>query len=155
YGLYTAVVYLTPFFGGIIADRWLGQRKSVFIGGAIMAVGEFMMMKDALFFPALCVLCVGCGMLKSNVSTHVGALYAKGDERRDRAFNVFYVGINLGAWIAPFICGTLGQSKDAAGNEHWAWGFGAAGVGMIIGLLIYAWGQKYLAPDQIMAKAHA
>src|SRR5262249_25893351 len=87
------------------------------------------------------------------ISTQVGALYGKGDERRDRAFNVFYVGINLGAWLSPFICGTLGQSKDAAGNERWSWGFGAAGVGMIVGLLIYAWGPKYLAPDQIMKKA--
>jgi POT family proton-dependent oligopeptide transporter len=155
YGLYTAVVYLTPFFGGIIADRWLGQRKSVFFGGASMAIGEFMMMKDALFFPALIVLCIGCGLLKSNVSTQVGALYKKGDERRDRAFNVFYVGINLGAWIAPFICGTLAQRKDAAGHEHWSWGFGAAGVGMLIGLVIYAWGQRYLAPDQIMKKGGA
>src|SRR6202042_1450428 len=103
-------------------------------------------------FPALVTLRIGGGLFKSNVSTQVGGLYAKGDERRDRAFNVFYVGINLGAWLAPFICGTLGQSKDAAGNEHWSWGFGAGGVGMIIGLAIYLWGQRYLAPDQIMDK---
>jgi POT family proton-dependent oligopeptide transporter len=153
YGLYTAFVYLTPLFGGILADRWLGQRKSVFIGAVVMAVGEFMLMRDALFFPALVVLIVGVGFLKSNISTQVGALYSKGDERRDRAFNVFYVGINLGAWLSPYICGTLGQSKDAAGNEHWAWGFGSAGVGMLVGIAIYSWGQKYLAPDQIMTRA--
>jgi proton-dependent oligopeptide transporter, POT family len=153
YGLYTASVYLTPVFGGILADRYIGQRKSVIIGGVIMALGEFMMMKDSLFFPALFTLCVGVGLFKSNVSTQVGGLYAKGDERRDRAFNVFYVGINLGAWLSPLVCGSLGQSKDAAGNEHWSWGFGSAGVGMLLGLAIYVWGQKYLAPDQIMKKA--
>jgi POT family proton-dependent oligopeptide transporter len=155
YGLYTAFVYLTPLFGGILADRYLGQRKPVILGGIIMAIGEFMMMKDSLFLPALATLCIGSGLLKSNVSTQVGALYAEGDERRDRAFNVFYVGINLGAWLSPFVCGTLGQMKDASGQEHWAWGFGAAGVGMIIGLAIYLAGQKYLAPDQIMKKAAA
>ena len=78
YGLYTAFVYLTPLFGGILADRYLGQRKSVIIGGVIMALGEFMMMKDSLFFPAMIALCVGCGLFKSNVSTQVGGLYAKG-----------------------------------------------------------------------------
>jgi POT family proton-dependent oligopeptide transporter len=155
YGLYTALVYLTPLFGGILADRLIGQRKSVVIGGVIMAIGEFMLMKDSLFFPALLTLIIGNGFFKSNISTQVGGLYAKGDERRDRAFNVFYVGINLGAWLSPFICGTLGQSKDAAGNEHWAWGFGSAGVGMLVGLAIYLWGQRYLAPDQIMKKAAA
>jgi len=141
YGLYTAFVYLTPVFGGIIADRFLGQRKSVVVGGVIMAIGEFMMMKESLFFPALLTLIVGNGFFKSNISTQVGGLYRKGDERRDRAFNVFYVGINLGAWMSPFICGTLGQSKDLAGHQHWAWGFGAAGVGMLVGLAIYLGGQ--------------
>jgi POT family proton-dependent oligopeptide transporter len=152
YGLYTAFVYLTPFFGGIVADQLIGQRKSVVIGGVIMAIGEFMLMKESLFFPGLCVLIVGNGFFKSNISTQVGALYAEGDARRDRAFNVFYVGINLGAWLSPFICGTLGQSKDAAGHEHWSWGFGAAGVGMIVGLCLYLWGQRYLAPDRVMRR---
>ena len=155
YGLYTEFTYLTPVFGGILADRLIGQRKSVVVGGVIMAIGEFMMMKESLFFPALTVLVIGNGFFKSNISTQVGGLYKKGDERRDRAFNIFYVGINLGAWLSPFICGTLGQSKDAAGHEHWSWGFGSAGVGMIVGLIIYLWGQKYLAPDQIMKKKAA
>jgi POT family proton-dependent oligopeptide transporter len=155
YGLYTAFVYLTPVIGGVLADRLIGQRKSVVIGGIIMAIGEFMMMKESLFFPALLVLIVGNGFFKSNISTQVGALYAKGDERRDRAFNVFYVGINLGGMLAPLVCGTLGQSKDAAGHERWNLGFGAAGVGMLIGLAIYLWGQRYLAPDQIMQKKEA
>jgi len=149
YGLYTAFVYLTPVFGGILADRVLGQRKSVIIGGVVMAVGEFMLMRDSLFFAGLLTLIVGNGFFKSNVSTQVGALYEQGDERRDRAFNVFYVGINLGAWLSPFVCGTLGQTVG------WKWGFGSAGVGMIVGLGIYLWGQKYLAPDQIMRAASA
>jgi POT family proton-dependent oligopeptide transporter len=152
YGLYTAFVYLTPVLGGILADRLIGQRKSVVIGGVVMAIGEFMMMKESLFFPALFVLIVGNGFFKSNISTQVGALYTKGDERRDRAFNVFYVGINLGGMLAPLVCGTLGQSKDAHGHERWSLGFGAAGVGMLVGLGIYLWGQRYLAPDQIMEK---
>jgi POT family proton-dependent oligopeptide transporter len=155
YGLYTAFVYLTPLFGGILADRIIGQRKSVVIGGVVMAIGEFMLMSEALFLPALLVLTVGNGFFKSNISTQVGSLYPPGDERRDRAFNIFYVGINLGAWLSPFVCGTLGQSKDAAGHEHWSWGFGAAGIGMLVGLGTYLWGQRYLAPDQIMKSAAA
>ena len=155
YGLYTAFVYFTPVFGGILADRLIGQRRSVIAGAIIMAIGEFMMMSEALFFPAMLMLIVGNGFLKSNVSTQVGSLYAKGDVRRDRAYNIFYVGINLGAWLSPFICGTLGQSKDAAGNEHWAWGFGAAGVGMLIGLVLYIFGQRYLAPDLVMKREDA
>jgi len=144
YGLYTAFVYLTPFFGGIVADRLLGQRKSVVLGGIIMAIGNFMLMKEELFYPALLGLIVGNGFFKSNISTQVGNLYPKGDPRRDRAFNIFYVGINLGAWLSPLVCGTLGQRKG------WEWGFGAAGVGMIVGLVIYLWGQRYLAADQLM-----
>jgi POT family proton-dependent oligopeptide transporter len=149
YGLYTAFVYLTPLFGGIVADRLLGQRRSVIVGAIVMSIGEFMLMKESLFFPALLVLIVGNGFFKSNISTQVGGLYEPGDERRDRAFNLFYVGINLGAWLSPFVCGTLGQTVG------WAWGFGSAGVGMLVGLGIYLWGQKYLAPDQVMQKAAA
>lgn len=144
YGLYTAFVYLTPLIGGILADRWFGQRKMVLFGGIVMAVGEFMLMRESLFFPALVTITIGSGFLKSNVSTQVGALYPPGDPRRDRAFNIFYVGINLGAWLSPFVCGTLGE------RVGWAWGFGSAGVGLLFGVAIYTWGQKYLAPDQIM-----
>jgi POT family proton-dependent oligopeptide transporter len=146
YGIYTALVYGTPLLGGILADRLIGQRKSVIIGGVIMAIGEFMMMKESLFYFALLTLIIGNGFFKSNISTQVGALYEKGDERRDRAFNVFYVGINTGAALSPLICGTLGQTVG------WSWGFGSAGVGMLIGLATYLWGQRYLAPDQIMQK---
>jgi POT family proton-dependent oligopeptide transporter len=147
YGIYTACVYLTPFFGGILADRVLGQRRAVLLGGVIMAVGEFMLMRQSLFYPGLAVLVVGNGCFKSNISTQVGALYPEGDPRRDRAFNIFYVGINVGAWFSPLVCGTLGQTVG------WAWGFGSAGVGMVLGLGVYLWGQRYLAPDEHMRRA--
>src|SRR3989339_706494 len=109
YGLYTGCVYLTPFFGGMIADRWLGQRKAVVVGGVLMAIGEFMLMSQGLFVPALIMLIIGNGFFKPNISTQVGNLYAAGDHRRDRAFSIFYVGINVGAFFSPFICGTLGE----------------------------------------------
>jgi POT family proton-dependent oligopeptide transporter len=140
-------VYFTPFFGGIIADRWLGQRKSVIVGAVLMAIGHFLMAVQSLFYPALFFLIVGCGAFKPNISTQVGSLYAPGDPRRDRAFSIFYMGINLGAFFSPLICGTLGEVYG------WHWGFGAAGVGMIAGLIIYLSGQKYLAPDRIMRQA--
>jgi proton-dependent oligopeptide transporter, POT family len=142
YGLYTAFVYLTPLLGGILADRVLGQRKSVVLGGVIMAVGEFMLTQEALFFPALAVLVAGNGCFKSNISTQVGTLYPPGDPRRDRAFNIFYVGINLGAWFSPLVCGTLGQTVG------WAWGFGSAGAGMVVGVVVYLWGRRYIAADE-------
>jgi POT family proton-dependent oligopeptide transporter len=149
YGLYTAFVWLTPFFGGIVADRWLGQRKSVIVGGVCMSIGEFMLMNPRLFFPALILLILGNGFFKPNISTQVGSLYAPGDHRRDRAFSVFYVGINIGAMLSPLIAGTLGEQTG------WRWGFFAAGSGMVLGLIIYLWGQKHLAPDNIMKQAAA
>jgi POT family proton-dependent oligopeptide transporter len=144
YGWYTGLVYLTPLFGGMLADRYLGQRKTVVLGGLVMAVGEFMLMNKALFYPALLILIMGNGAFKPNISTQVGDLYPKGDPRRDRAFNIFYVGINLGAFLSPLVCGTLGETVG------WHWGFGSAGVGLLFGLAVYVWGQKYLAPDNIM-----
>jgi dipeptide/tripeptide permease len=146
YGLYTALVYLTPFFGGIIADRYLGQRRTVIVGAILMAIGHFLMAVQFLFFPALLFLIMGNGAFKPNISTQVGSLYKHGDPRRDRAFSIFYVGINLGSFFSPLVCGTLGETYG------WHWGFGAAGVGMIIGLIIYLAGQKYLAQDQVMQR---
>lgn len=141
YGLYTGLVYFTPLLGGILADRALGQRKTVIVGAVLMAMGHFAMAFQSLFFPALLLLILGNGAFKPNISTQVGSLYPLGDPRRDRAFSIFYVGINLGAFFSPLVCGTLG--------ERWGWhyGFGAAGVGMVIGLLIYLAGRRWLAPD--------
>jgi POT family proton-dependent oligopeptide transporter len=149
YGLYTGFVYLTPFFGGIIADRWLGQRKAVIVGAVLMAIGEFMLMSQGLFLPALILLILGNGFFKPNISTQVGNLYAHGDHRRDRAFSIFYVGINVGATLSPLIAGTLGEKYG------FKWGFCAAGIGMLLGLAIYLWGQRHLAPDNVMRQAAA
>ena len=142
YGLYTGFVYFTPFFGGMLADRVLGQRRTVVVGAVLMAIGHFMMASERMFFLALLTLILGNGCFKPNISTQVGLLYPPGDKRRDRAFSIFYVGINIGAFLAPLVCGTLGQSKLG-----WHWGFGAAGVGMVLGLIFYLMNQKYLAPD--------
>ena len=131
YGLYTSLVYLTPIFGGILADRVLGQHRTILLGAALMAIGHFMMAFEPLFLFALTVLILGNGAFKPNLSAQVGALYAPGDPRRDRAYSICYVGINLGAFLAPLVCGTLGQEVG------WHYGFTAAGVGMTIALAIY------------------
>src|SRR5690242_4048375 len=131
YGLYTGLVYLTPVLGGYLADRVFGQRRTVVIGASLMAVGHFMMAFQPLFLLALLVLIFGNGAFKPNISTQVGSLYAPGDHRRDRAFSIFYVGINLGAFLAPLVCGTLGETYG------WHYGFAAAGIGMTLGLTIY------------------
>ncbi len=131
YGFYTGLVYLTPIFGGLIADRLLGQRRMVLIGAALMAAGHFMMAFESLFLFALTALIIANGAFKPNISTQLGSLYAPGDPRRDRAFSIFYVGINLGAFFSPLVCGTLGE------DVGWHYGFAAAGVGMTIGLVIY------------------
>ncbi len=140
YGLYTGLVYATPFFGGILADRFIGQRRAVVLGGVLMIFGHFLMAIESAFFVALFFIILGNGAFKPNISTQVGDLYEADDPRRDGAFTIFYMGINLGAFFSPLICGTLGQKVG------WHWGFGAAGVGMAIGLVVYLWGQKYLAP---------
>lgn len=141
YALYTALVYATPFFGGIIADRYLGRYKSVIVGGIVMALGHFVMASDKMMFVALGLLIIGNGFFKPNISVQVGDLYAKGDARHDRAYTIFYMGINLGATICNIVCGTL------AAYMGWDWGFAAAGIGLCIGLLIYVLGSKYLPED--------
>ena len=148
YGLYTGFVYLTPFFGGMLADRILGQRKTVVVGGILMAIGHFLMAMESMFLLALLFLILGNGCFKPNISTQVGSLYPQGDPRRDRAFTIFYMGVNLGAFFSPLVCGTLGQVYG------WHYGFAAAGIGMVIGLIVYLWGRRYLAQDQL-ARAKA
>src|SRR5947208_7177234 len=148
YGLYTGLVYLTPVLGGYLADRVFGQRRMVVIGASLMAVGHFMMAFEPLFLLALLVLILGNGAFKPNISTQVGTLYAPGDHRRDRAFSIFYVGINVGAFLAPLVCGTLGEELG------WHYGFAAAGVGMTIALAVYLYAVPMLPPDE-MHKAKA
>jgi POT family proton-dependent oligopeptide transporter len=138
YGLYTGFVYMTPFFGGLLADRLLGRRKAVIVGGTLMAIGHFLMAMENMFLLALMFLILGNGCFKPNISTQVGGLYPPGDHRRDSAFSIFYVGINVGAFLAPIVCGTLGQKVG------WHYGFAAAGVGMVLGLIVYVTNMKHL-----------
>jgi POT family proton-dependent oligopeptide transporter len=146
YGTYTGLVYLTPVVGGILADRVLGHRRTVIIGALLMAIGHFMMAFEPLLLFALAFLILGNGAFKPNMSSQVGELYAHGDPRRDRAYSIFYVGINIGAFLAPLVCGTLGEKAG------WHYGFGAAGVGMLIGLAVYLAGTSHLPPDPVPLK---
>jgi POT family proton-dependent oligopeptide transporter len=141
YGLYTGLVYLMPILGGLIADRWLGRTRTIVIGAASMAAGHFMMAYDSLFLIAMLLIASGCGFFKPNISTQVGELYAPTDVRRDRAYSIFYVGINIGAFFAPLVCGTIGETIG------WHFGFACAGVGMVIGLATYLIGLPGLPPE--------
>ena len=138
YGIYTGVAYFTPLFGGFIADRFLGKRRAIIIGGSVMALGHFMMTQEPLFYVALATIAIGNGLFLPSLPSQIRDLYTPGDPRAGRAFNVYYVGVNIGGFLATLICGTLGETLG------WHWGFGAAGVGMVIGLVIYLWGQRYL-----------
>jgi POT family proton-dependent oligopeptide transporter len=142
YGNYVGSVWLAAIFGGFIADRWLGHYKSVLIGGTIIALGHFTLALRALpfFYAGLSLIVIGTGLLKPNVSTLVGSLYAEGDERRDAGFSIFYMGINLGALIGPLIAGKLAEGVD------WHLGFACAGVGMTLGLVQYVLGRNRLQP---------
>ncbi len=143
YGWYTAFVYITPLLGGTLADRVLGQRRAVLIGGSLMMVGHFLMAVPGLaaFYAALTCLVVGNGFFKPNISTMVGGLFKPGDPRRDAGYTVFYMGVNLGAALAPLVCGTLGEKLG------FHWGFAAAGVGMLFGLLVFWWGAARFLGD--------
>ncbi len=142
YGTYTAMAYFTPIFGGVIADRWLGRRRAVIIGGSIMAAGHFMMTFEPWFYAALATIALGNGLFLPSLPSQIDSLYRAEDPRRGRAYNVYYVGINIGGFLAPLVCGTLGEFYG------WHWGFGAAGVGMLAGLMIYVLGGKYL-PESV------
>jgi POT family proton-dependent oligopeptide transporter len=144
YGAYTGIAYFTPIFGGLIADRWLGKRRAVIIGGSIMAAGHFMMTFEPLLYVALATIALGNGLFLPSLPSQIDGLYRAGDPRRGWAYNVYYVGINIGGFLAPLICGTLGELYG------WHWGFGAAGVGMLLGLVIYILGGKHL-PEQVRA----
>lgn len=141
YGLYAAGAYLTPIAGGYIADRWLGARRAVIAGSAIMALGHFMMASESLFLPALATIALGNGLFLPNLPSQIHGLYDEEDPRRGPAYNLYYAGINLGAFMAPLICGTLGEVYG------WHYGFAAAGFGMLLGLLIYISGRRYLPPQ--------
>jgi len=140
YGLYTSMVFLLSLPGGWLADRIIGLRRAVLWGGVVIALGHFSMAIPSLttFYLGLALIVLGTGMLKPNISTLVGTLYSENDVRRDAGFSIYYMGINIGALISPLVCGYLGE------NINWHYGFGAAGVGMTLGLVQYTLGAKYL-----------
>lgn len=143
YGTYTGLVYLTPLVGGWLADNVLGTRKALVVGGVLIAAGHFTLAFEGMtfFYSGLGLVILGTGFFKSNVSTMVGQLYKDGDPRRDAGFTLFYMGINLGGFLGPLVCGYLASSAMFG----WHWGFGAAGVGMVAGLIAYLiWRDKYL-----------
>jgi len=151
YLVYSSTVYLTPLLGGLIADR-VGRTGTIIVGASVMALGHFLMAFDASFLLALVCLMIGAGCLKGNIATQVGALYAAGDSRRADGFQIFYLGINGGVIFGPMITGYLGQ------GIAWHYGFGAAGVAMLIALGIYLSALRYLPPDpprKAKAKAKA
>jgi POT family proton-dependent oligopeptide transporter len=149
YGTYTAMAYFTPILGGVLADRWLGKRRAVIIGGSIMAAGHFMMAFEPSFYFALATIALGNGLFLPSLPSQINDLYRADDPRRSWAYNVYYVGINLGGFLAPLVCGTLGEFYG------WHWGFGAAGVGMLMGLTVYVLGAKYLPEQARIARAAA
>jgi POT family proton-dependent oligopeptide transporter len=140
YGLYTSMVYMTTLPGGWIADRLIGPQRAVLYGGILIAAGHFSMAVPSLatFYLGLLLIVVGTGLLKGNVSVIVGRLYSANDARRDAGYSIFYMGINTGAFVAPLVCGYLGQRVD------WHLGFAAAGIGMALGLVQYTLGRKHL-----------
>lgn len=138
FGLYIGFVYLAPVLGGFLGDRFLGRRHAVLWGAASMAIGHFLMAFESYFLFAMLALIIGSGLLKGNLAAQVGELYSKSDSRRDSAYSYYSISINIGAFIAPLICGTLGELYG------WHYGFLAAGVGMLLGIAIYLKGMKYL-----------
>jgi proton-dependent oligopeptide transporter, POT family len=140
YATYTGLVFLTPLLGGFMADRFLGQRKAILIGGIVIAVGHFVLAFEHLLYLGLGLVVLGTGYFKPNISTVVGQLYRPGDARRDAGYTIFYMGINLGAFLAPLVCGTLGENP----RFGWHYGFAAAGVGMVFGLINFAVFQRAL-----------
>ena len=149
YGTYGAAAFLSPFFGGIIADRWLGRTKCVIAGGTLMMLGHFAMAFEPLLFPALALVAIGNGLFIPPLAVQIGSLYRDGDPRQAQAFSAYYMGINLGGLTAPLICGSLGEMLG------WHWGFSAAGIGMVIGLLVYVRNLGLLPPEPARPNASA
>ncbi|MCX6112813.1 MAG: peptide MFS transporter [Proteobacteria bacterium] len=161
YGWYLGVVYLTPLAGGYIADRYWGMNKAIIFGGTTMAIGQLLLAAVAfmspevvkadmmwMFYLSLVIIVIGCGFIKANISTAVGTMYEKNDPRRDGAYTIFYIGINLGAFFAPLICGTLGEKVG------WGWGFGSAGILMLVGVINYIMYNKKLLPARVFEAAN-
>ncbi|WP_404479929.1 peptide MFS transporter [Novosphingobium sp. BL-52-GroH] len=143
FGLYTGLVFFAPVFGGYLGDRWFGQHAMVMAGAVLMALGHLLMALESAFLLALLLLILGAGCLKGNISKQVDGLYRDGDRRRTEGFQIFSMAINTGVIAAPLVCGTLGELYG------WHYGFGAAGIGMMIGLGIYMAGKRHLPPDNL------
>lgn len=141
FGIYVGLIYFTPVLGGLLGDRVTGRKRAVVGGALLMAIGHFLMAFETAFLPALALLILGAGLLKGNLAAQVGNLYAKGDSRRDRAFTVYVTAINIGATTAPLVCGTLGELYG------WHYGFGAAGLGMLVSIVIYLAGYRHMPPE--------
>ena len=149
YAAYGSLVYATPLIGGIIADRLLGNRRAIFLGGTLMALGHFVLALpgEIAFYCALALLILGNGFFKPNISSLVGKLYEENDPRRDAGFTLFYMGVNTGAMMAPLLCGHIGETYG------WHYGFGLAGIGMVVGLVVFVlgsdvFGDRGLAPNE-------
>ncbi|WP_417318647.1 peptide MFS transporter [Emcibacter sp.] len=147
-GLYMGFVYFMPLIGGFLGDRYLGRTRAVTLGALFMAAGHFLMAFENAFLFALLALVIGSGLLKGNLAAQVGDLYDRDDQRRDTAYSVYNVAINVGYMLAPLVCGTLGEVLG------WHYGFGAAGIGMLVSIVIYLSGRKYLPVDKILDKNH-
>src|SRR6185437_9528535 len=143
------LVYLTPIAGGVIADRWIGKTWAVIGGALLMTEGHFLMAFELSFLIALACLLIGVGLFKGNIASQVGELYAPEDIRRADAFQIYYIFINSAVIVAPLISGTLGETYG------WHYGFGAAGVGMVISLIVYLSGRKWLPPESARSRAAA
>ncbi len=167
YAAYGAMVYATPILGGLIANKMFGYRRAIMVGGILMAAGHFAMAflgvweNDYVFFFALALLIVGNGYFKPNISSFIAEFYEKNDPRKDSAFTLFYMGINAGAMLTPLTCGVIGEDTETFGVHSWHYGFGLAGIGMLLGLGVFMWGQATGAfedkgharePDKIAAK---
>jgi POT family proton-dependent oligopeptide transporter len=144
YAWYTGLIYLTPIFGGYISDKWLGKRRSVIIGGLLMALGHFLMTFNQFLYLGMALIILGNGLYLPSLPSQIGALYHKDDPRRTSAYSIYYLGVNVGALAGGAVCGILGEVYG------WHWGFGAAGVGMCLGLVIYLGGSKYLPSAQAL-----
>lgn len=141
YGAYTALVYFTPILGGLLIDRKLGRRRAVVWGGSLMAAGHFLLSFETLFYPALGLIALGNGLFLPGLPSQIAGLYREGDPRQKTAYNIYYMGINLGSLMAPLVCGSLGELLG------WHWGFAAAGLGMTLGLALYLSGSRWLPPE--------
>ncbi len=149
FGTYAALVYFTPTFGGLIADKLIGKRRAVLAGALLMALGHFMMAFEASFLFALLALIIGSGLFKGNLASQIGGLYEEGDLRRADAFQIYYLAINAAVILSPLVTGTLGEKVG------WHWGFGAAGVGMLIAIAVYLSGRRYLPSERPIVRTRA